>query len=403
MTTCFTTLMMSGNQTYLPLPQPRLSLAEGLMNKPLSLHSSTSDSALPAICKDLIGSAVARLRSSCQSAEESESLADQLTLDLLAVHRAVRSIADLYEHLDDDSQENLFACSTEAQTHLVKATSAVERAVFITMHWVSSIKPSSDSVSQRAEELKTEVKKIGGYLQLLIQRSVVDSLRDGMRQSVTDLLLIGQRITTDMRRDLSSTNIPIQKSNVMDVASTLQSYFCCCLSVRLTNSCCLLLRERSGCSAEDRSEDDEGSDLCAIQNTTAKLLTLNQAIKDLHSSLLRSLKGRGSDPGLSPTIQFLSKTIDDIINGIPREMAGRRSDSLQLPCEKNIMAARDQVHSALQALTTAFDKSTDGIKMLDTDREFAQPGYGSRNRTVPKVVYSLSSGISACSRDARWV
>lgn len=76
------------------------------MNKPLSLHSSTSDSALPAICKDLIGSAVARLRSSCQSAEESESLADQLTLDLLAVHRAVRSIADLYEHLDDDSQEN---------------------------------------------------------------------------------------------------------------------------------------------------------------------------------------------------------------------------------------------------------------------------------------------------------
>lgn len=30
MTTCFTTLMMSGNQTYPPLPQPRLSLAEGI-------------------------------------------------------------------------------------------------------------------------------------------------------------------------------------------------------------------------------------------------------------------------------------------------------------------------------------------------------------------------------------
>ncbi|XP_016382604.1 kinesin-like protein KIF14 [Sinocyclocheilus rhinocerous] len=416
------------------------SQSTGLMNKPPSLHSSTSDSALPAICKGLIGSAVARLRS-CQSAEESESLADKLTLDLLAVHRAVRSIADLYEHLDDDSQENLFACSTEAQTHLVKATSAVERAVFITMHWVSSIKPSSDSVSLRAEELKTEVKKIGGYLQLLIQgcdseissmvteaqrkvakcmnvalktigllaavngtdlhltehgseiidnRSVVDSLRDGMRQSVTDLLLIGQRITTEMQRDLSSAHIPIQKSNAMDVASSLQSYFRCCLS------------ERSG-TAEDCSEDDEGSDLCAIQNTTAKLLKLNRAIKDLHSSLLHSLKGRGSDAGLSQTIQSLSKTIDDVINGLPYEMAGRRSDSLQLPCERNIMASRDQVHSALKALTAAFDKSTDRIQTLDTDREFVQPGYGSRNRTVPKVVYSLSSGISACSRDARWV
>ncbi|XP_073700655.1 kinesin-like protein KIF14 [Garra rufa] len=413
------------------------SQSTGLMNKPPSLHSSTSDSALPPICKDLIGSAVARLRSSCQSTEESKSLADQLTLDLLEVYRAVRSIADLYEHLDDDCQENLFACSTEAQTHLVKATSAVERAVFITMHWVSSIKPSFDSLSQRAEELKMEVKKIGGYLQLLIQgcdseissmvteaqkrftecmnavlktigflaavngtdlhltehgseiidnRSVVDLLRDGMRQSVTDLLLIGQRITTEMHRDLSSAHI--SKSNAMDVASTLQSYFRCCLS------------ERSG-SSEDRSEDDE--DLCAIQNTTANLLTLNRAIKDLHSSLLRSQKGRGSGADLSQTIQSLSKTIDDVINGIPREMSGRRSDGLQLPCEKNIMAVRNQVHSALQALTVPFNKSTDGIQMLDTDRQFIQPGYGSRNRTVPKVVYTLSSGISTCSRDARWV
>ncbi len=76
------------------------------MNKPPSLHSSSSDSALPGICKDMIGSAVARLRS-CQSTEETESLGDKLILDLLTIHRAVKSITDLYEHLDDDdSQEN---------------------------------------------------------------------------------------------------------------------------------------------------------------------------------------------------------------------------------------------------------------------------------------------------------
>lgn len=75
------------------------------MSKPPSLHSSTSDSALPAICKVLIGASISRLRS-CQSTDEDESLADKLTLDLLAVHGAVRSIADLYDHLDDDSQEN---------------------------------------------------------------------------------------------------------------------------------------------------------------------------------------------------------------------------------------------------------------------------------------------------------
>uniref|UniRef100_A0A8C1JGW0 Kinesin family member 14 n=1 Tax=Cyprinus carpio TaxID=7962 RepID=A0A8C1JGW0_CYPCA len=200
-----------------------------LMNKPPSLHSRTSDSALPAICKDLIGSAVARLRS-CQSAEETESLADKLTLDLLAVHRAVRSIADLYEHLDDDSQENLFACSTEAQTHLVKAT--------------------SDAVSPRAEELKTEVKKIGGYLQLLIQgcdseissmvteaqRKVAKCMKVALKTigllaavNGTDLhltehgseiidnvgifLLQAVTITTEMLRDLSSAHLPVGSLN----------------------------------------------------------------------------------------------------------------------------------------------------------------------------------------------
>ncbi|XP_077082754.1 kinesin-like protein KIF14 isoform X1 [Siphateles boraxobius] len=416
------------------------SQSTGLMNKP---HSSTSVSALPGICKDLIGSAVSRLRS-CQSAEENESLADKLTLDLLAVHSAVRSIADLYEHLDDDSQENLFACSAEAQTHLVKATSAVERAVFITMHWVSSIKPSSNTVSQRAEELKTEVKKIGGYLQLLIQgcdseissmvteaqrkvagcmnaalktigllaamngtdlhlselgsedinnRSVVDSLQDGMHQSVTDLLLMGLKITSEMVQDtqMSRAGTPIQQSAMYDVAHTLKSYFDCCLS------------ERSG-STENRSEEGKGSDLCDVHSTTVKLLKLNMAIKDLHSSLLRYLRGSG-DAGLSQSILSSSKTIDDVINGLQCEMGGRRSPSLQLPCVKNVMVARDKVHSALQALSEVFDKCTDGIQRLGTDRNFVQQWYlnDNTNRTVPKVVYTLSSGISTCSRDARWV
>lgn len=113
--------------------------------------------------------------------------------------------------------------------------------------------------------------------------------------------------------------------------------------------------------------------------------------------------GSGSDAGLSQSILSSSKTIDDVINGLPHEMTGRRSDSLQIPCAKNVMVARDKVHSALQALSAVFDKSTDGIQMLGTERHFVQPGYGNRNRTAPKVVYSLSSGISTCSRDVRWV
>uniref|UniRef100_A0A8C1JIR3 Kinesin family member 14 n=1 Tax=Cyprinus carpio TaxID=7962 RepID=A0A8C1JIR3_CYPCA len=264
------------------------SQSTGLMNKPPSLHSRTSDSALPAICKDLIGSAVARLRS-CQSAEETESLADKLTLDLLAVHRAVRSIADLYEHLDDDSQENL--------SIFMKATSAVERAVFITMHWVSSIKPSSDAVSPRAEELKTEVKKIGGYLQLLIQGcdSEISSMVTEAQRKVAKCMKVALKTIgllaavngTDLHLTEHGSEIidnvgifllqavvysPI-KSNAMDVASSLQSYFRCCLSVGLTNSCYLSLRVK--CFGLMTSPTmTEGDSACKTLNLSALIARL---------------------------------------------------------------------------------------------------------------------------------
>lgn len=121
--------------------------------------------------------------------------------------------------------------------------------------------------------------------------------------------------------------------------------------------------------------------------------------------------GRGSDAGLSSfrqAVQTSSRTIDDVITGLPRQMGGGRSDSLRLPCVKRAMAARDDVHSALHALTGTWDESRGDMHSLDADESFTKaelqdPGCGNRNRTVPKVVYSLSSSISTCSRDARWV
>lgn len=77
----------------------------GLMGvvKPPSTHSISTDSAMPGICKELIGQSVARLRG-CSGTEE--SLADRLASDLHLVYAAVQTISDLYDGLDDDSQEN---------------------------------------------------------------------------------------------------------------------------------------------------------------------------------------------------------------------------------------------------------------------------------------------------------
>lgn len=63
----------------------------------------------------------------------------------------------------------VFVCNLVAQTQLIRATTAIENAVFVTMQWLASIKPSSGLLYTIAEELKSQVKKMGGFFQLLIQ------------------------------------------------------------------------------------------------------------------------------------------------------------------------------------------------------------------------------------------
>lgn len=77
----------------------------GLMGvtKSPSLHSSISDPGMPGICKELVGQSLARLRSSTGS---EESMADRLISDLNLVYMAVQTISDLYDSLDDDSQDS---------------------------------------------------------------------------------------------------------------------------------------------------------------------------------------------------------------------------------------------------------------------------------------------------------
>ena len=80
-------------------------LVPGVMGvaKPPSTHSTSTDSALPGICKELIGQSVGRLRG-CSATDE--SLADRLASDLNLVYEAVQTLSDLYDSQDDDSREN---------------------------------------------------------------------------------------------------------------------------------------------------------------------------------------------------------------------------------------------------------------------------------------------------------
>lgn len=63
----------------------------------------------------------------------------------------------------------MFECNPLAQSQLVKATAAIDSAVFVTMQWVASLTPSTGLLYTIADELKSQVKKMGGFFQLLIQ------------------------------------------------------------------------------------------------------------------------------------------------------------------------------------------------------------------------------------------
>uniref|UniRef100_A0A3Q2Y4N2 Kinesin-like protein KIF14 n=1 Tax=Hippocampus comes TaxID=109280 RepID=A0A3Q2Y4N2_HIPCM len=142
--------------------------SDGLMGvaTPPSTRCSSTESSVPGICKELVGQSVARLRG---FGGTKESLADRLVSDLHWVYTAIQTISELYDSLDDDSQENVFVCNLSAQTQLIRATAATESAVFVIMQWLASVKASSGTLYTLAEELKCQVKKMGGFLQLLIQ------------------------------------------------------------------------------------------------------------------------------------------------------------------------------------------------------------------------------------------
>ncbi|KAJ8277956.1 hypothetical protein GJAV_G00082120 [Gymnothorax javanicus] len=382
-----------------PIQSLHSSQHSGLMgvNKPPSLRPSGSDSALPGICKDLIGTALARLRGSHGG---EESVADRLIWDLLTVRAAVTSISSMYESLDDDSQENLFVCNEEAKTHLVRATSAIERAVFITLQWITSIKPSTGPVFHTTEELKREVKKMGGYFQLLIQgcdseissmvteaqgkigqslhtsirvvsqlsavtgtelhltevgtditdkRSIAASLYEGACKGMQVILDDVIRQAKELLRETQLTYPRTQilqslKKKSLDVASSLHTYVSCNKT------------QREG-SSERTEEDADPSHLWTVRNTAAQLLKLSLAVRQIHSALVQTLRGKEKDlSGSRDIICSSCMAIDDLISGLPKLDVSLGAPCLQLPCVKSVMGARDELHAALCSLASMFDQ-----------------------------------------------
>ncbi|NXA84151.1 KIF14 protein, partial [Thryothorus ludovicianus] len=140
------------------------SYISGSLNKS-SMCSSTSELFLPGICKESLSSALDLLE---QNHEGGKSIADSLLTNLLIIFSGASAISKAYEQQDEECQENFFSLDRAAQSHSIRIVSAFDQIVVISKLWLNNVQkcPGSGKVD---EEMKQEIKNLGGYLQLLLQ------------------------------------------------------------------------------------------------------------------------------------------------------------------------------------------------------------------------------------------
>ncbi|XP_072276174.1 kinesin-like protein KIF14 [Pyxicephalus adspersus] len=155
-----------------PIQSLQSGYSSGLMTKSSSFLSKSSsvcsngnDSHLPGICKDLLGCALEYLG---HSHSDESSIADSLVSCLETVCKGVHAVSQAYEQQDEDSTEGMFVVNREAQNHSIQLTSAFQQSVVLTKHLLDCFTESQET-DKPADSLLLNIRKLGGYLQLLLQ------------------------------------------------------------------------------------------------------------------------------------------------------------------------------------------------------------------------------------------
>lgn len=96
-----------------------------------------------------------------------------------------------------------------------------------------------------------------------------------------------------------------------------------------------------------------------------------------------------------------AKAVDELITGLSDD--GSLAPAMRLPCLQTVVAARDELLSALQSLCS-WNQEAENRSSVGSDKsgeESATTHSVVRNKVVSKVVYTLPSGVSKGS--TQWV
>lgn len=160
--------------------------SSGLLEKSSTIYSNSAESFLPGICKELIGSSLDFLG---QSYNEEQTMADSLINNFLKIDDGLLAISKAHEEQDEDSPCNLFSSDRATQSFTIQVAGAFEQLVVLTTHWLSD-SVSCTSTASLGDELRQEVKNLGGYLQLFLQGccSDISSMVKEARKEVTQIV-----------------------------------------------------------------------------------------------------------------------------------------------------------------------------------------------------------------------
>ncbi|XP_074688815.1 kinesin-like protein KIF14 [Strix aluco] len=202
-----------------PIQNIQTSYMAGSQNKS-SICPSFSESFLPGICKESLSSALDLLE---QNHEGGKSIADSLLTNLFIIFSGVSVISKAYEQQDEGCQENFFSLDHAAQSYSIRIISAFDQLVVLTKLWLNNVQKCPGSIKVD-EEIKQEVKNLGGYLQLLLQgcssdiSSMVTEAWSKVNQTVKQTMKYIGYLAVVTRTDISfseENNIP---------ATTLQDF-----------------------------------------------------------------------------------------------------------------------------------------------------------------------------------
>ncbi|XP_007939289.1 kinesin-like protein KIF14 [Orycteropus afer afer] len=421
-----------------PIQNLHSSHSSGLMEKSSTIYSNSTESFLPGICKELIGSSLGFLG---QSYDEEKTMADSLTYNFLKIYNGIFAIFKAHEEQDEESHDNLYSSDRATQSYTIQIACAFGQLVVLTQHWLNDFSPCI-STARLEDELRQEVKKLGGYLQLFLQgccsdissmvkeaqkkviqiiqqalkyvgqlvvlkgsklhflensnnkaispqEDFMDAICDGIALGMESLLASGLEKTKELQHELlrqytQNEVMKQMKTNAMELICSLENVFA--------------EWKRKSFRAQVQEENCEYKDLKKMFNFASEFLKLKHCLEQAIQIIVSALRGSHSD------VNLLKNCVESLCN-----LASAFHDYFNVPStsvnsydNRVTQVGHRELESLAKSLLLCFE-SEESLNLLkpgetcnQSTRE-KQQSESSRNKGVSERVYELHGLAPAVS------